>query len=299
MKLSDLVKNRNNTEHGEQYKSNIDSFPVNRRKFLTTLSAAGIGSVAGCSAIPEEYDTYEMEEEIPADFVWRSDPMTSPRACELEYSCEIESSDEGFEEEATADVLIMTESSDQRASIGQIDSQSPLIEGPSRFDVTGSVEESGPLDAGIYRILVRNVGGSRTLTADIDAALHSREPDRDTSDCNDDSPELEVRHLEIYHDPEGLVEERVLLYHIIVHGATDGAYEMSMTLMTDKDERSISGREESNVCGTHFVKFDDAELDVNDGFFERNEEVRAQITITKAGSTVAETEVTFTATVVN
>lgn len=298
MKILDSINEDNITEYSEQRE--IGSLGINRRKFLATLSVVGIGGVAGCSDIyvPDEFDTYNSEMELRPNNAL-SNVLTGPRACELEYSLEVESSDEGFEEEATADILIMTESSYQKSDVMEIGPQSSLIESPSRFNVSDSIEVSGRLDAGLYRIVGRNQGSSRSLTASIDATLQSYESDRDESDCDSSSSGLEVRHLEVFHDPEGIVEQRVLLYHIIAHDATDGEYEMSMTLMTDKQETSVSATEESDVCETHFVHYGDTELDVNDGFFERNEEVRAQITITQDGSTIAETEVIFTPTIVD
>lgn len=272
---------------------------MDRRNFLAGLSAAGIGSIVGCSDVyvPDDFDSLNTDFDVPSGRVL-SNIVTAPRLCELEYSCNIESSDEGYEDEATADILIMTESSYQEANLKSLNSQSSLIEDPSRFDVTESVEVSGILDAGLYRIAVIN-SGTRPLTANMDVTVESSQPERDVSDCNNNRSELEIRHLEIFHDPEGIVEQRKLMYHIIAHGATDGEYEMTMTLMTDREQTSLSVSEESDVCKTHFVNYDETELNVNNGFFERGEEVRAQMTIKQDGNTIGEEEVIFTPTIVD
>lgn len=270
-----------------------------------------IGGLAGCSESIEDANlgrgelldaTESTALEIPGGNAYVVSQSGS-HFLEMEYSVTIQKPESGFEEAGPVDIIILSEDSfrevNQEDGIDQDfldDPDSGNIESLSRLDVDGEVEDSGILEAGIYHFIVDNTAGDRAIEADISVDVYEYNRDMDVESCDDDTPKLEIKNLAVYNDEGLIAEEIVARYNIAVNDPTGDEHSLSLDLLTDRDETNISRRQERDICSTNFVGVDELDdLAVNDGWFERDEEMRARIVIEKDGETYAEEEVSFTA----
>ena len=283
-----------------------------RRRFLGKMASVSvIGGLAGCSEAVENANTGRGELldgsestglEIPGGQAYLLSQAGS-HFLEMEYSVNIQKPESGFEDSGSVDIIVLSENAYREVDMDEGISQEFLdnpnsgdIESLSQLDVDGEVEESGQLEAGIYHFIVDNTASDRPIEADISVDTYEYNRDMDVSSCNNESSGLDIKTLAVYNDEGLIAEEIVARFNIAVNDTTGDEYSLSMDLLTDRDETNISMTQERDICSTHFVgvkELDD--LDVNDGWFETDEEMRANITIEKDGESYAEEEVSFTA----
>lgn len=265
-----------------------------RRRFLGKMASVSlVGGLAGCSGRGVRLDSSEYTGlEIPGG---RAHALSQAGGhfFEMEYTVNIQKPESGFEDSGPVDILVISEE-----NYRDLDSppNSGDIEDISRLDVDGEVEESGLLEAGIYQFIVNNTAGDRSIEADISIDLYEYDRDMEIDECDNESSGLDIQTLSVYNDEGILTEEVVVRYDIAINDTSGYTYSLSMDLMTDRDETNISETQERDICSTNFVgvkQLDD--LDVNDGWFERDEEMIARITIEEDGQEYAQEEVSFTA----
>lgn len=283
-----------------------------RRRFLGTMASLSvIGGLSGCSEAVENANTGKGELldaaessglEIPGGRAYVVSQSGS-HFLQMDYNVNIQKPESGFEDSGPVDIIVLSEDSFREVNMDHGINQDFLdnpntgdIEDLSRLDVDGEVENSGLLDAGIYHFIVDNTASDRPIEADISVDMYEYNRDMDVSACNNESSGVEIKTLSVYNDEGLIAEEVVARFNIAVNDTTGDEYSLSMDLLTDRDETNISMTQERDICSTNFVgvkELDD--LDVNDGWFERNEEMRAKITIEKDGEPYAQKEVSFTA----
>jgi len=275
-----------------------------RRRFLGKMASVSlVGGLAGCSGRGVRLDSSEYTGlEIPGG---RAHALSQAGGhfFEMEYTVNVQKPESGFEDAGPVDILVISEENFREvATYGGISGEfldspnSGDIEDISRLDVDGEVEESGRLEAGIYHFIVDNTAGDRSIEADISIDLYEYDRDMEIDECDNESSGLDIQTLSVYNDEGIIVDEVVVRYDIAINDTSGYTYSLSMDLMTDRDETNISETQERDICSTNFVgvkQLDD--LDVNDGWFERDEEMIARITIEEDGQEYAQEEVSFTA----
>lgn len=274
-----------------------------RRDVLAYSAIGTLGSLAGCleaaaNADLGRGDRLNAEEmssiEIPAGKIY-SLTLYGSQFLELEYSAEISKPDEGFEEPGPVDIRVMSEDA-YRERNALADPSSGDIERLRRLDVDGEVENAAQLEAGIYHVLIDNSASERSIEADLSVDVYEYTRDEDEVSCEGDSDDVEINQLSVYDDSGLITRDITLRYHVAINDTSGDEYSLTLDLMTAADEITISETQQPGLCSTHFVEVDRLdELAVNDGFFERNEKLKAALTIEKDGEPFEEREVSFTA----
>jgi len=285
----------------------------NRRRFLQIASGSVIGGLAGCSDFAENINQGRGEKlngaaslearEIPGGRALAVS-VSGSHFLEMDYRVDIQKPESGFEDAGPVDILIVSEESFREIDEGGGNLNQGFLDNPdsgeieslSQIDADGEVESSGVLDAGIYHFIIDNTASERAIEADYSVEVFEYNRDMDVSSCNSGESGIEIKTLAVYNEEGILAEEIVARFNIAVNDTSGDEYSLSMDLLTDRDETNISMTQERDICSTNFVGVEELDdLDVNNGWFEKDEEMRADITIEKDGEIYSQEEVTFTA----
>jgi hypothetical protein len=275
----------------------------NRRQLIQTFASLSIATgLAGCSGATtgrgetlDASDTFGFKE-IDGGGIYAVG-ISASHYCELEYIGELRKPEEGFEEAGQVDALIVSEPTFREILLDASESifsgidesflqkpPSEKIESPSQLDIDGEFEYSGKMEAGNYRILISNQG-NRSVEIDLDTETYQYTRDEESVTCNSTNNNLEIRDLSVYpRYPSQLV------YHIVLNEAESSEYSVSIDILSAQNETNISNTVEADLCQTHFVGFEDIDLEVDVG-----DELQVRITVIKNGENYAQKEVSFTA----
>jgi hypothetical protein len=268
-------------------------------------SLPALVGLAGCSEPSrtlgrgEMVDSFKEDGEKISAESYNIFSQSGSQFMEMEYSLNIQKPDSGFEVSGPVHILIMKENSYRDVEGGYIwelvnNPDNYNIEGLSRFDVDGQIEESGLLPAGIYHVIIYNQG-SRPVEVDIDVDTYSYKRDINESSCGEYSSVLDIKTLTV-NKSSNLIRNIFTRFHIVVNDTSGDEYTLNLNLQTDRDEANISMSQDPGICSTKFVGIkllDD--FRVNPGFFDTDELIKASVSIEKDGDGFAERKLSFIA----
>lgn len=278
---------------------------IDRRGILKYSSTAMLAGLAGCASGDggagrgQEIDNVNFDSELLAG-EFQVFPLVANHFCEYEYTYEAAIPDEGFEDAGQVDILVVDNAIAEEHRILSNDIDQNLLNNPSsvdiesssEIDVDGEVSGSSEMSAGFYYLIIDNTAGGtepeggRAVEISVDSTLYKYNRDMDVDSCNNEESGLVVEHINLY--GQGLSSN--LAYHIAVYDTSGSEYSMSMDLMTRDNEVNISTTQKRDICSTHFVSWQEPELNASPG-----EELRADISITKDGESYANESIEFTA----